>query len=102
LEVFSIPETKCLLFSADIWLFWLIVNAVSSRTEVGKAVGSLRKGTFLEKSLPVVTLGAVGILGSRPIFSSSLSPEEDTVIASEEIFLEAEKAETLLEECLTI
>ena len=102
LEAFSIPETKCILSSTDIWSFQLIVDAVFSRTEVGKAARSLRKDTFLEKSLPVVTLGVVGVLESEPMFSFSLSLEEDTAIALGEIFLEAEKTETLLEEYLTI
>ena len=56
----------------------------------------------MEKSLPVVTLGVVGVLESEPMFSFSLSLEEDTAIALGEIFLEAEKTETLLEEYLTI
>jgi len=34
--------------------------------------------------------------------SSSLSPEEDKAKASGEEFLEAEEAETLLEECLAM
>jgi len=36
-----------------------------------------RRGSFLEESLPVITLGAVDILGSEPILSFSLSPKED-------------------------
>jgi len=36
-----------------------------SGIEAEKAAESLRKGTFLEESLPVVILGAVGILGSE-------------------------------------
>jgi len=52
--------------------------------------------------LPIVTLGAVGILGLEPILFSSLSPEEDEDKASGEEFLEAEEAETLLEEHLAI
>jgi len=52
----------------------------------------------LKESLPVVTLGAVGVLGSEPTLSSSLSPKEDEDKASEKEFLEAEEAETLLEE----
>ena len=50
----------------------------------------------------IVILGAVGILGSEPTLSSSLSPEEDEDKASGEEFLEAEEAETLLEECIAI
>jgi len=67
----------------------------------GKAVGSLRGGTLLE-SLPVITLGVVGILGSEPILSSSLSSGEEENRTSEEGFLEAEEAKTLLEKCLAI
>ena len=63
---------------------------------------NLRKDTFLEESLSVVTLGTVGIPRSEPMFSSSLSPEEDKAKASGEAFLEAEEAETLLEECLAM
>jgi len=62
----------------------------------------LRGGSFLEESLPVIIFGAVGVLGSEPILSSSLSSEEDEDKASGEGFLEAEEAETLLEECLAI
>ena len=62
----------------------------------GKAAESFREGSLLKESLPVITLGAVGILGSEPTLSSSLSPEEDEDKASGEGFLEAEKAETLL------
>jgi len=56
----------------------------------------------LEESLPVVTLGAVGVLGSEPTLFSSLSPEEDEDKASGEGFIEAEEAETLLEERLAM
>jgi len=52
--------------------------------------------------LPVVTLRAVGVLGSEPTLSSSLSPKEDEDKVSGEGFLEAEEAETLLEERLAI
>ena len=68
----------------------------------GKATGSLRGGSFLKESLPVITLGAVGILGSEPTLSSSLSSEEDEDKASGEGFLEAKEAETLLEERLAM
>ena len=47
-------------------------------------------------------LGAVGVLVSEPTLSSSLSPEEDKDKASGEGFLEAEEAETLLEERLAM
>ena len=50
----------------------------------------------------VITLGAVGVLGSEPTLSSSLSPEEDEDKASGEGFLETEEAETLLEERLAM
>ena len=56
----------------------------------------------MKESLPVVTLGAVGILGLELMLSSSLSPEEDEDKASGEGFLEAEEAETLLEERLAM
>ena len=56
----------------------------------------------MKESLPVVILGAVGVLGSEPTLSSSLSPEEDEDKASGEGFLEAEEAETLLEEYLAM
>ena len=62
----------------------------------------MREGSLLEESLPVIILGAVGILGSEPTLSSSLSPEEDEDKASREGFLEAEEAETLLEEHFAI
>jgi len=95
---FSALETILLLSSAATWLFQLIVDAFPPE----KAAGSLRGGSFLEESLPVITLGAVGVLGSENILSSSLSPEEDEDKASGEGFLEAEEAETLLEECLAM
>ena len=84
--------------SAATWLFQLIVDAFSS----GKAAGSLREGSFLKESLPVITLGAVSILRSELTLSFSLSPEEDEDKASGEGFLEAEEAETLLEERLAM
>ena len=52
--------------------------------------------------MPVITLGAVGVLGSEPTLSSSLSSEEDEDKALEEGFLEAKEAETLLEEHLAM
>jgi len=67
----------------------------------GKAIGSLRGGTLLE-SLPITTLGAVGVLRSEPKLSSSLSSKEEEDRTSEEGFLKAEEAETLLEEHLAI
>ena len=79
-----------------------MVDAFSSGIRVGKAAGSFRKGTLLEESLLVVIFGAVGILGSEPMLSSLLSPEEDEDKASGEGFLEAEEAETLLEERLAM
>ena len=95
---FLAPETKLLPSSAATWLFQLIVDVFSS----GKVAGSLREGSLLEKSLPVITLGAVGILESEPTLFSSLSPEKDEDKASEEGFLETEEAEILLEERLAI
>jgi len=79
-----------------------MVDAFPSEIRVGKTAGSFREGNLLEESLPVVILGAVGILGLEPTLSSSLSPEEDENKASGEGFLEAEEAETLLEERLAI
>jgi len=67
-----------------------------------KAARSFREGNLLEESLLVVTLEVVGVLGSEPTLSSSLSPEEDEDRASGEGFLEAEEAETLLEECFAM
>ena len=96
--IFSVPETMLLSSSAVTWSSQLIVDAFPS----GKAAGSLKGGSFLKESLPVITLGAVGILRSEPTLSSSLSPEEDEDKASGEGFLEAEEAETLLEECLVM
>jgi len=52
--------------------------------------------------LPVVILRAVGVLRSKLISFSSLSPKKDKAIASGEIFLEAKEAETLLEECFAM
>jgi len=62
----------------------------------------LREGIFFEKSLPVVILGAVGILKLELISSSSLSPKEDKATASDKTFLKTEEAETLLEKYLAI
>jgi len=96
------PETKSLPSSADTWSSQLIVDAFPSEIGAGKAAGSFREGNLLKESLPVVTLGAVGVLGSEPTLSSSLSPEEDEDKASEEGFLEAEEAKTPLEERLAM
>ena len=62
----------------------------------------MREGSFLEESLSVITLGAVGVLKLELTLSFSLSPEKDEDKASEEGFLEIEEAEILLEEHLTI
>ena len=97
-RTFSALESIFLPFSAAIWSFQLIVDAFLSE----KAVGSFREDRFLEESLSVNILEAVGVLGSEPILFSSLSPEEDEDKASEEGFFEIEEAETLLEECLTM
>jgi len=70
--------------------------------ETGKATESLRESTFLEESLPVVTLGIVGILGSELMFFPSLSSEEDKTKASEEVFLEIKEVEILLEDYLAM
>jgi len=71
--------------SAATWSSQLIVDAFSS----GKAAGSLRGDSFLEESLPVITFGVVGVLGSEPILSSSLFPKDNEDKASREEFLEA-------------
>jgi len=73
--------------SAATWLSQLIVDAFPSE----KAAGRLRGGSFLEESLPVITLGVVGILGSEPTLSSSLSPEKDEDKASGEGSLRQKK-----------
>ena len=98
----SSPKTKSLPSLADTWSSQLIVDAFPSGIGAEKAAGSFREGSLLNESLPVVTLGAVGVLGSEPTLSSSLSPEEDEDRASGEGFLEAEEAETLLEERLAM
>jgi len=67
-----------------------------------KVVESFREGTFLKKSLFIVILRVVSILGSKLISSFSLSSEEDKAIVLRDIFLKAEKAKTLLEEHLII
>jgi len=95
---FSAPETMLLPSSAATWSSQLIVDAFPS----GKAAGSLRGGSLLEESLPIITLGAVGVLGSEPTLSSSLSSDKNEDKASGEGFLEAEEAKTLLEKCLAM
>jgi len=67
-----------------------------------KAAKSLRGGSLLEESLPIITPRAVGVLESEPTLSSSLSPEEDKDKASGGGFLETKEAETLLEEHLAM
>jgi len=62
----------------------------------------LRGGSLLEESLPVITLGAVGVLGSEPTLFFSLSPEENEDKASGEGFLKTEEAEILLEKYLVM
>jgi len=52
--------------------------------------------------LPVITLGAVGVLVLESTLFSLLSSEKDEDKASGEGFLEAEEAETLLEEYLAM
>jgi len=52
--------------------------------------------------LPIITLGAVGVLVSEPTLFSLLSPEKDEDKTSGEGFLEAEEAETLLKEYLAM
>jgi len=67
----------------------------------GKAIGSLRGGTFLE-SLPVTILRTVSILESEPKLSFSLSSEEEEDRTLRDRFLEVKETEILLEECLAI
>ena len=69
-----------------------------SRTKAEKAAESLRENAFLKESLSIVTLGKVNILWSEPMFSSLLSPKENTATVSKETFLEIEEVETLLKE----
>jgi len=56
----------------------------------------------LKENLSVVTFGTVGVLRSKFISFSSFFPGEDRATASGKTFLEAEEAETLLEECLAM
>jgi len=84
-----------LLSLADTWLSQFIVNIVPSIIKIEKVAESLREDTFLEKSLLIITLEAVSILGSKTILSFSLSPKVDKVIALENTFLEIEEAEIL-------
>jgi len=95
---FSAPETMLLPSSAATWSSQLIVDAFPSE----KAAESLRGSSFLEESLPVITLGTVGVLESEPKLFSSLSPEEEEDRTSGEGFLETEETETLMEEHLAI
>jgi len=67
-----------------------------------KAAESLRKGIFLEKSLSIVILRVVSILGSKPIFFFSVSSKKYKTIVSGEIFLKVEEVETFLEKYLII
>jgi len=48
--------------------------------------------------LSTIIFGVVGILGSEPMFFSSLSPEENEDKASKKEFLKAKEAKTLLKE----
>ena len=97
-RAFSALETVLLPSSAATWLSQLIINTFSSGISAVKAARSFKEGTLLE-ILPVTTLGAVGVLGSDPMLSSSEKEEDRT---SEKRFLEEEEAETLLKECLVI
>jgi len=95
LKAFYILETKSLLFLADTWLSQFIVNIIPSIIKIEKVAESLREDTFLEKSLLIITLEAVSILGFKTILSFLLSPKVDKVIALENTFLEIEEAEIL-------
>ena len=76
----------------------LIVDTFPSK----KAAGSFRGGSYLEESLLVITLKVVGVLGSEPTPSFSLSLKENEDKALEEGLLEVEEVETLLEECFAM
>jgi len=78
------------------------VDGVLFRTKVGQVVKSLREGTFLEKNLSIVTLGAVDVLESKLISSFSLSLKEDIFKVSKETLLEIGEAEILFEEFFAI
>jgi len=97
-RIFLALEMILLLSSVAIWSSQVIVDAIPS----GKAAGSFKGDSFLEESLPVITLGAVSIIGSEFTLSFLLSPEENKDKASREEFLEVDEAETLLEEHLAI
>jgi len=68
--------------------------------KIVKVAGSLREGTFLEKSLLIVTLVAVSILEFKFFFL--LSPKENKDKASGKAFLEVEEVETLFKKCLVM
>jgi len=72
-------------------------KSVSSRIDTEKVAESLRESTFLEGSLLIVTLGVVDVLGSKLMFSSSISSENDKATASGETFLYIKEVEILLE-----
>jgi len=74
-----------------------MIDTFSSGDEAEKATKSLKESTFLEKSLSIVILGAIGILGSEFISFSSLSSKENKAKDSREAFLETEETETLFE-----
>ena len=92
------PEARPLLSSAETWSSQLIECVLPSGTEEEGAAGSWR-GVILWKSLLVMILGAVGVLGPGLTFFSSLSFEEE---GSGDAFLESSAAETLLEERLPV
>jgi len=48
--------------------------------------------------LSTIIFGVVGILGSEPMFFSSLSPKENKDKTSKKEFLKAKEAKTLLKE----
>ena len=102
MKVFSILKTKSLSFSANIWSLQLIVNAIYLGIKTRKVVESFRKGTILNKSLPIVIHRIISILGSKSISFFSLSSEEDKAIVLVEIFLKIEKAETLFKKHFVI
>ena len=99
--IFS-TKTKSLPSSVDIWLFQLIVDTFSLGIRAGNRAGSFREDNLLEESLLVITLKVVGVLGSEPTPSFSLSLKENEDKALEEGLLEVEEVETLLEECFAM
>jgi len=79
-----------------------MIDTFPSEDKAEKATKSLKESIFLEKSLSIVILGAIGILGSEFISFSSLSSKENKAKDSGETFLETEETEILLEKYFAI